>query len=216
VLESLRRSEDRSITLCTTTEVTTDFTCLECVKSEIREGVMCRHSYELPGAEGRACFASIPLLVEKLMRVKTKAVLCPILLNVVFTHPSSQTPSHFLLNLSTTNPHPNPPHLRPCNPPIPTNRSRRHILRRLQPTNTTNPKLSSALNYTHNATCTLASILAQQFIVRYPARMAEGVADAFGAGRDDTSGAVGTLPGVGREACHDIDAGDTAACLPTE
>lgn len=46
--------------------------------------------------------------------------------------------------------------------------------------------------------------------------MAEGVADAFGAGRDDACGAVGALPGVGREACHDIDARATPACLPAE
>ena len=37
---TVRRCEDSSVTLCTTTEVTTDFTWFECVKSEIREGVV--------------------------------------------------------------------------------------------------------------------------------------------------------------------------------
>ena len=46
--------------------------------------------------------------------------------------------------------------------------------------------------------------------------MAESVADAFGARRDDACSTVGTLPGVSSEARHDIDTGATTACLPAE
>jgi hypothetical protein len=106
--------------------------------------------------------------------------------------------------------------LRPSNAPIPTNSSRWHILRRLQPTYTANPKLRATLNNTHNTTRTLCAILIQQLIIRLPARVPECIADTLRTWRDDTSGAIRTLPGVGGEAGHDVDAWSASAGLSAE
>jgi len=46
--------------------------------------------------------------------------------------------------------------------------------------------------------------------------MTERIADAFRAWRNDARGAVRTLPCVGRETCHDVDAGSSTAGLAAE
>jgi len=105
------------------------------------------------------------------------------------------------------------PRSRPSYPTISTDSSRRNILRWLQTTHTTDPKLCSSLDHTDDTFMAFSSILVWELVVGNPARMAESVANADGVWRDHASIAVGALPCVFREASHNVRA---AAGLPSE
>jgi len=86
-------------------------------------------------------------------------------------------------------------------------------LNRLKSTHTTDSKLCSTLDNTHDAIGASGSIGIEELVIRDPARVMESITDAFSSRRDDACVTIGTLPSGCGEAGHDAG---SSACLATE